>query len=228
MEKLDWNLEGLRNGCILAGIAHAIGVARYPVVANEHSWDEENYSVQDSAGSRGTVSFAKGYCVGVFRNEKTRRAHSDFKSALEYLQNAPEEVIELAKEEALHYVLDFVDDEDEAQSVITTAFWGNADGFYTNDTFDDFLEYGGFLLERQVMDTESAIREWTDEYEFEECEIALLKRLYERKIAAPDARIILTGEELSMLNSDDTEGIEESEISFEELNIYFEDEENEN
>ena len=121
----------------------------------------------------------------------------------------------------MHYVLDYT--KDGPLPFITTAFWGSADGFYTDDSFDDFLDYGGFLLERQIMDTESAISEWTADYGLEESEIALLKSLYERKIAAPDTRIILTEEELSMLNLDDPEGREECEISFNELDIYFED-----
>jgi len=223
MEKLDWSMEGLRNGCILAGIAHAIGAARYPAFAGEKSWDKDgtNYSIRDGEGSRGTVSFANGYCVGVFRNEQTER---DFKPALEYLQNAPKEVIELAAREALRYVLDIVND--EPQPFITTAFWGSADGLYTNDTLDDFLGYGGYLLETQVLDVEAAISILADEeYEFEESEVALLKRLYERKIAAPEARITLTEEEISMLNPDGPKGVKECKISFKELGIYFEGDE---
>ena len=32
--KLDWSIEQLQNGCILAGIAHAIMVAHYPEISN--------------------------------------------------------------------------------------------------------------------------------------------------------------------------------------------------
>lgn len=219
---LDWNLTKLYNGCILAGIAHAMMIAHYPIVANEHSWDGCNYSVQDSAGSRGTVTFSEKYCVGAFRNENTKRATPQgYKIAAEYLWNTPIDILKAAQDGALQYLLDFMDD--GAVPVITTAFWGDDKGFHINDTYDDFIEYGGFLLLRQNMDFERAINAWIDEYEMTSGQVDLLKSIYERKIAKPDEKITLTKEEIYIIDSDDPEGIKESKISFEELNIYWED-----
>jgi hypothetical protein len=215
MEKLNWNMEDLHKGCILACIAHAIGVARYPDVANQHSWNGINYNVEDSSGGRGTVSFANGYCVGVFLNEKTERAYKNFKPALEHLQDVPEKIVELTEKETLQYT--FSED-------ITTAFWGDAEGLFSNDTFDDFLECGGELLEKQAMDVESAICEWKDDYEFSEEEILLLKSIYERKIANPDAFITLNEKEIAMIGGDENKDeldMEECATSFEEIGIYF-------
>lgn len=70
---IPWKPDELKDGCILASLAHAIMVAKYPFLANEHSWDGANYSVQDSEGQRGTITFLNGICVAAFRNDNSER-----------------------------------------------------------------------------------------------------------------------------------------------------------
>jgi len=71
---LPWNYKSLWEGCILVTIAHAISSACYPEFLYEHSWDGINYSVQDSARARGTITFHEDYCVGAFRDDKYTKA----------------------------------------------------------------------------------------------------------------------------------------------------------
>ena len=47
---INVGVNQLWEGCIMAGIAHAIGVSKYPMLSNEQSWDGINYSMQDSLG----------------------------------------------------------------------------------------------------------------------------------------------------------------------------------
>ena len=47
INEVSWRMEELWQGCILASIAHAIMVAHYPELSNEHSWDGINYNIQD-------------------------------------------------------------------------------------------------------------------------------------------------------------------------------------
>ena len=117
--EVKWNSEQLWKGCILAGIAHAIMVAKYPSIDNEHSWDGCNYSIQDSAGQRGTISFVDGFCIAAFRNDNSKRV-SDFMNFNAYFNGASEEVVKLALEETLQYLLEEVGE--NTVPVITTAF----------------------------------------------------------------------------------------------------------
>ncbi|MGG4154302.1 hypothetical protein [Peribacillus muralis] len=57
------NYQNLWNGCILASIAHAIMVTEYPDFFYEHSWDDNNYNVQDGQGTRGTISFKDNFFI---------------------------------------------------------------------------------------------------------------------------------------------------------------------
>ncbi|PEC50242.1 hypothetical protein [Bacillus sp. AFS096315] len=216
MCKLNWDRNQLWEGCILASIAHAIMVAHYPDISHEQSWDGFNYSVQDSSGTRGTITFHPNFLVGAFRNENSERA-LEYINAIEYIKDAPEKAKEVASEEALLYLLDEIDG--KTVPVITTAFWGNLDEIYSHDTYEDFIKNGGFLIERQIDNMENAINEWEEEYEMSETQIVLLKSIFKRKIENPTKEIVLSEKEIQMIGSEDEEGLSESRISFEELGI---------
>lgn len=91
--------------------------------------------------------------------------------AKNYFEGAPSEVIDIAKEEALQYVLEEV--EGETVPFITTAFWIEDSGAYSIDSFEEMEEHGGFLLEIPLLDTASAIERLEEEYELTEEQIEL-------------------------------------------------------
>lgn len=215
--KLEWNREQLWSGCILAGIAHAIMVGEYPMMSNEHSWDGLNYSVQDSSGQRGTVSFRGGNCVAAFRNENSVRMNTFIESNL-YFAGADEDIIRLANEEALQYLLDEV--AGEVKPVITTAFWGK-DILMTNDTLLEMITNGGDLLKNIVSNVPTAIQYWKDAYGMNNRQISLLKSLFERKIVDFEQSIRLSGEEVDCICFKSEEGKTESKESFFEMNIFW-------
>jgi len=214
------NKTALWNGCMLASIAHAIMVAHDPELAYEHSWDGQNYNVVDSSGGRGTVTFDDNYIVGAFRVEGVSRP--DRPAAVDFFAGAPKEVLELAKEETLAYLLE--EDEDGTVSpLITTAFWGDRGTLSSADSIVRFVRYGGYLLEEQFMDTEAAIEAWREYYEMNEAQVQLLTSLYARKIQHPEDPIALTRREIDMIGSDNPEGLSESRTSFAEIGIAWEE-----
>src|SRR6478609_884435 len=218
MEKINWNKTQIWQGCMLSSIAHAISVAQYPEFANEHSWDGDNYSVQDSQGGRGTITFNKHYCVAAFRDENSNRI-DEYKDALDYLKEAPWEVQQLAESEALQYLLDEIDG--NIAPVITTAFWCIQEEVYSQDPFHVMIEHGGFLLNKETMEIESAIDELQEYHDLSEKQVYLLKSLFTRKISKPLETIVLTEEEVLMIEAEDEEALSESRISFEEIGIKF-------
>lgn len=77
-----------------------------------------------------------------------------YQDAMNYFKGAPETIIELAKKEALQYVLADVDG--ETKPYITVAFWGTWDALYST------LEYDGQMdlilsLSKQRSQTEFSI-----------------------------------------------------------------------
>ena len=206
-------------GCILACIAHAIMVAHYPELSHEHSWDGINYCVQNSAGIRGTVSFKNNYCVAAFRNDNSGRRINTFgyTYASDYFKNANAEIVELAETETLQYLLDYVDG--QPKPVITAGFWGYESLLFSIDDYDEMLRNGGCLLDRQMMDVEQAISSWKVYYGMSEQQLCLLKSIYVQKIENPTKQIVLSKAEIEMIGIADEHGLDESRISFEEINI---------
>lgn len=223
MSKIQCGKEQLWKGCMLASIAHAIMVAHYPEISNEHSWDEINYSVQDSAGTRGTITFDKDYYIAAFRDDNSERLNKennmlDYKT---YFSSAPKEISELAEKETLQYLLEEV--YGNAVPLITTAIWGNETGSFSRDTFTDMKNNGGFLLERQMLKIEDAFDSWKEYYDMTEQQYDLLRNIYKRKIEQPNELLILSKEEINLIGSDDKEGLEESKISFNEIGFVWEE-----
>ena len=217
--KLHIDREQLWKGCILNSIANAIFVAHDPDLSHESSWDGCNYSMQDSQGGRGTITFHPDYTIACLQDVNSERM-DEWIDATNYFEGAPSEVLEIAKEEALQYVLEEV--EGETVPFITTAFWIEDSGAYSIDSFEEMEEHGGFLLEIPLLDTESAIERLEEEYELTEEQIELLQLVYKKKIQSPNEEIKLSKEEVAMIGTEDSEGLEVSKDSFEEMNITWE------
>lgn len=211
--------EQLWKGCMLASIAHAIMVAHYPEISNEHSWDGLNYSVQDSEGARGTVTFSKNYYVAVFRDDTSERLNkkNSMYEYKRYFNGAPNDIIELANREALQYLLQKVNE--NTVPLITTAFWGNETKALSNDTFEEIQNNGGFLIKRQILNLEDAFNLWKEYYNMTERQYNLLRDIYKRKIEEPNQLLLMSKEEINMIGTDDEEGLEESKTSFSEIGI---------
>lgn len=213
------NKNNLWNGCILASIAHAIMVAHYPETSYEHSWDQENYSVLDSLGGRGTVTFKENYFVAAFRNDNVTR--TDIPTALDFFTSAPKEVLDLAVNETLEYLLGENIDGTISPS-ITTAFWGDNDTITSIDNIVRIVKCGGYLLERQLMEYDAAVKSWRDHYDMTTKQVELLKSIYLKKINNSKKKIPLTKSQIKLIGTENPEGLSESRTSFEELNIYWE------
>ena len=141
-------------------------------------------------------------------------------SDLNYFNGAPSEIVELAREEVLQFLLEEVDG--NIGPLITTSFWGNKTDTFSNDTFEQIKIHGGFLLERQSLDVEDAFNSWKEYYEMEESEYNLLRDIYKRKIEQPDQLLILSKEEISIIGANSEEGLIESKTSFDEIRIGWE------
>lgn len=212
METLQINPNELYKGCILAAIVHAVTVGEYPELSYEHSWDGMNYCMNDSQGSRATITFHPEYIIAVFQD--LSKIDKD-KSADDYFAGAPNNILKIADEEALQYVLSDMDG--EIKPVITAAFWGTWETLSSSQTWDNIVENGGHILANQLLDYQKALANWDDNYGLNNIQLDLIHSLFERKTANRNCTIHLTEQETSALYGD----IEECRESLRELNILF-------
>lgn len=209
-----WSQEELWQGCILVSIAHAIFIADAPDLAHEISWDGFNYNMNNSQGSRGTITFHPDLFVAGFRNDELT---SDSVKASDYFNHVPEQVVELAEAETLHYLLDDV--AGKTLPSITTVIWGNKDQAFSSHPFAEMFIRGGKLLEMQSLDPEAAFEACEENYEFTGKQMELLKKLFYLKIARPNEKITLNQTDIDVIGTHDVEGVNESRTLFAEIGI---------
>jgi hypothetical protein len=201
----------LWQGAILGTIAHAIWIVADPLLAAEQSWDGPNYNVQDSMGSRGTITFAGERAVGVFFDAHSRR--SPFRSGRDYdlrsfFTGISDELYSLAQQEALQYVLD--DYRGALVPIITAAFWSEGEFLAVAEPWPEVVTNGAHLVSIQLMEPDAAMVEWREECEMSPSQVALMRSLFDRKMATPNAPVVLEDSERDILTSEGDEGIDES------------------
>ena len=214
MIKIELNPKKLYEACILSSLTHAVAVGMYPELNYEHSWDKINYSMNDSEGCRATITFHKNRIIAVFQDSSC--VHTDV-DALDFFEGAPKEIIELAKNETLQYVLENVDG--IVKPVISSAFWGDWNELYSIIPFDEIFEKGAHIVETQLLTFDEAMDEWSDYYELDEDQIEFIKLLHEQKIKENKDNITLSNDDIKYLYGD----VEECLISLREMNIIVED-----
>ena len=210
MEKININPKELYEGCVFASIVHAVTVGEYPYLNYEHSWDGFNYSMNNSQGCRATITFHPQYIIAVFQDISKFNLRM---TAYDYLTDMPDDIMQIAESEALQYVLENI--EGETKPVITAAFWGTWTELFSNQTWSDILENGGFILEKQLLSRDKAFVEWDDDYGLNQEQINLIGALFERKMKNDEKEVYLLPEEMDCLYG----VVEECIESLQELNI---------
>jgi hypothetical protein len=214
--------QRLWEGAILGSIVHAIMTARYPELAHEQSWDGMNYNVQDSMGSRGTVSFSDRRVVGAFFDAKSTRNPLQSESAYDLakvLRAVPSEHLRLAQTEALQYLLQ--DYRGATVPVVTAIFWNVGDRMAAAEPWQQVYEHGAHLLRIQLLDADSALQEWAQAYNMSAGQLALAQRIFELKRQKPEAPVALGDDALAVLQVDakGSEGLDASREAFAEFGI---------
>lgn len=205
---------------MLATISHAVMVGEYPELSSEHSWNGINYNIQDLAGCKGTITFFNDSFVGVFQSASHINIENySLENVSELLKDADENIVRIAKEEALQYVLEDING--DVIPVISAVFWGIDNQIYGSFSYDEIMEKGGYILKNQLKSYEESMASWIEYYEMNDEQIALTKKLFDKKLVAGESEIILTGEERRILTELYEDNVEVCIESLKEINIIF-------
>jgi len=214
--------DTLRRGAILGSIVHAVMLCRYPELSHEQSWDGTNYSIQDSMGSRGTIAFRGAKAVGVFFDKNSPRNPFLSKEPYDpdrFFRGMPGDLLPLAGEEALQYVLD--EYKGKTSPIITAAFWTEGESLAAAEEWPPVFDNGAHLIRIQLMDTNTALQEWRAQYEMSAEQVALAQTLFQRKIAAREGPVELAADERQFLagQAESPDGLDEALESLKEIGI---------
>lgn len=201
----------LWRGCVFATIAHAIFVAHHPELANEQFWDGLNYNIQDSQGTIGTITFAKTGTVAAFFDSRSRR--SPLSSEEEYdiaarLTEMPANLRTLAENESLQYLIQ------EYQGayipIITTVFWSDGGCLAAAEPWEEVFSNGGHLVRSQLYTINEATDIWRSHYALSTMQVKLLRSLFDQKLSAGEAPVVLSARDKDMLSDQGSEGLVQS------------------
>ena len=183
----------------------------YPELNYEHSWDGINYSMNDSQGCRATITFHADYIIAVFQDIHKVDWNID---ALNFFDGASEEIIQIANNEALQYVLEDV--EGTIKPVISAAFWGTWEQLKSVQSLDEIIENGGYIIRSQLLSYHVAMDEWRDYYNLDTQQITLIQKLFDQKINSNGERLALEDDEIQLLYGN----LEECLVSLGELKFF--------
>lgn len=217
----NFNRKKLWEGCILTTIAHAIMVGEYPELSNEHSWDGINYSVQDSCGCRGTITFHDRYLIAVFQdmNNKKKIEKCIKEGAFRMLDIKQKQIEDIAREEALQYVLEDVNG--KTIPLITTGFWGVEDEIFSKEKYQRIEEDGAYIIENHIKRFDENMQGLIEYYDISDELVNLVESIYSRKMMCPDRIIPLLENEKNLLLKTYESNLDECKQSLKEVNIYF-------
>ncbi len=204
----------LYKSSLLASIAHAIMTNVYPEFSYEQSWDGKNYSIQNSQGVRGTITFEDGYCVCAIRNDLSSLCN-DANLCEKLTDTFPSFVKKTVQDETFQYLL--VEDSGMVFPLVTSVFWADNNGIYYNEDNFQNLDDDLMLLKTIFLPNEDAIAEWRDYYNMDDDAIKLLRFLLSQKESDFFRRVVLDTDKISLIPGDGI--LDECFESFKELNI---------
>lgn len=203
------------NGCLIASIAHAIMTNVYPELSYEQSWDGANYSIQNSSGIRGTITFEKDFCVGAIRNDTAGSISAE--SIREYMRSFPSNVVQKAYNEALQYLL--LEKDGIVSPYVTSIFWADHNALYFEEKIIGHIKEDFSLLENILLPTKMALKKWQEYYDMDSNAIELISFLYQHKINDFTSMIKLNEKQRKLIpgaciNSQCIESLKELNIVF--------------
>ena len=202
-------------GCLIASIMHAIMTNKYPELSYEQSWDETNYSIQNSSGLYCTITFDHEFCVGAIRNENDAFLGNSFNfKPQQYMNYFPLNVVQKANEETLQYLL--VNNNGIVEPCVTSIFWADDTAINFDRTIDS-TERDLLLIEDILLSEEEAIDRWTDYYEMDDNAIQLFNEIYLVKKRNFTTKVFLSKEQISLIpgsliNSECVESLKEINV----------------
>lgn len=211
--KLNIQKDQLWQGCILASIAHAIMLCKFPELDYEHSWDGNNYSTNNGSGCRATITFDQKYTIAVFQDSSLKINNKNVKK---YLDISNKELMNIAESEALQYVLEDV--EGFIKPCISAAFWGIDNILYSFYDFKYLYEKGVYIISNQMSTFKKSLDYWEEYYDMNKSQMELANKIFDLRVNTEDC-IILSKEDKSVLLSNGGKINEECIESFKELNI---------
>jgi hypothetical protein len=186
-------VKQLRRGILLGCIAHALWLAaNQGMFAHNHQWEGDTYVEDIDQGERWAVTFVSEGAVAVFySSESERNPFPDGSPPYDqarYFQGMPDR-LQTAKERALAWMINLDWGMGGPNAAITAAMWADGERFTANEPWEVVFHHSLCACHHQLLPLEVALVEWKDYFDLDAEGVAVLRSLYQRRLAATEAVI---------------------------------------
>lgn len=201
MKRYDLTIDRLWEGCVYSFLIHAIATQKFPEFSYEKSWDQLNFSFNNTCGVRGTISFSGKKCFGAIRNDSFAKYYYAGERINKILRKKTEpDLAELAKNEALLYLLDIVPFSEEPVPVVTSMFTCDSTGLCDligkKKQFE--RDFEAISACRYPLDRNYIKEMW----ELTDPQIQLAEQLFQLRRAGFSEPIVLTKEQIQTISEE--------------------------
>lgn len=205
-----YNFSQIKQNCYLGYISQAVWLISSKIKLLEQSWDNNNYSISNTGGTFGTISFteSKEFIGVAFSKESPRNPFSisqknDY-SYKPFLNEVPENLYKIAVKECLQYMIH--DYKGKNIPIITSVFWGNDLNTFVNEKWADALNNGLFIYHNHFLPFEKSLLQWQSYYELTDTDIKQIKIITNQVSLISKKSLLLNGEILSYFKTKEETG----------------------
>lgn len=182
----------LRRGILLGCIANAL----YLTTSEGHwsgiQWEGDTYLEDNEQGERWAAAFTSQGAVAVFHSsESDRNPWSQGRLLYDqarYFRGMPD-TLRPAKERALSWMINFDYGLGGPDAPITAAMWADGEQFTANEPWEAVFYNSLWACRKQLCPFSVALIEWQDEFDLNDEGVAVLRSLYQRRLASAEATI---------------------------------------
>lgn len=213
------------DAALLRTIAHAFWLLNHPEFDHEYSWDDNNYNMQDSAGTRGTITFNGNFLVAAFFAESSPISPFRLESIYDiddFLKDVPKDIKDLAKKETLRYLLEEYDG--KIQPIITSFFWCYGNGIVICEhDWSDVVSNGAYIIAQDMGEIKQVLDIFAENYGFSEKQLSIIESVFKMRISDLESNLVLERQDILAFLGDDRFGLDQSRALFGDVKIAFPD-----
>jgi hypothetical protein len=204
-------VKKLRRGILLGCIADALWLAaNQGSYAGQH-WDGDTYKADNQQGEIWAVAFKPEGAVAVFYSSESERnpfpPGSPPYDQSHYFRAMPDK-LQKAKEAALSWMNNLEWVMGGPNAVVTAVMWADGEKFTANEPWKSVFYNSLWACHRQLLPLNVALIEWRDQFSLHDEYVAVLRSLYQRRIASTEAIIpVKTREREVFIRHRDTSGL---------------------
>jgi len=214
--KLPYDINKLYSNCLYVYCVHLACISRMEPMNRNIYWEGSTFGFKDYYKADGIVSFdlKNNYIYGAFCKYTNRWNEYPDKKAIEYFDEASDEIRNLVTTNLLDYFLIdlviqkktlFKKEVSVKVPIITTSFWSKGNVLYSKDPIDTFILQGGKYIQDIYLDKDK-LKEWLKgEYSVKDNEFVFADALYELKLQGSNyinkELLLVLGEKIYECNS---------------------------